>query len=193
MDEPTARKYRREQNTEATRRCKYCGEVFVSRGMGPHVRNSVGNGHGEHGNTPERYDIKDCEKVGESTVSVNERVTSDTDSGKELYVCRLCGKLAKGYRGYKIHMARSEGNGRHPEDSDDLDEQMFSIIPADDDWQPLDEDDVVRAVNTVYEDDDDVIQVPVMELYKIRSHLNDPDIAKQEAAKELTSLIERFA
>ena len=88
--------------------------------MIPHVRNSDGGGHGPHQTVPDDFDLEKCEKAGTDDINISERVVSDTDSGKELYICNICGKRSKGYRGFAIHLSKTEDDDEHPADVDHL-------------------------------------------------------------------------
>ena len=160
--------------------------------MIPHVRNSDGGGHGPHQTVPDDFDLEDCEKAGTGNINVSERVISDTDSGKELYICNICGKRSKGYRGFAIHLSKTEDDDEHPVDVDHLDPSDYTIVSADENWNPTERlpnrDAPVKV--TSGRGPDDMVKVSLNQLYKIRSFLTDPELGKEVAADELTWLIE---
>lgn len=122
---------------EPIRKCAYCGEEKKSRGLHAHVMNTNGNGHGSYRKVPDGFKASDAEIVGYENIDKRETV-SDTKSGKELILCRICGDSSKGMHGFNIHVKKMAGKENHPEDPTEITKENYRAIPTDEHWRPVD-------------------------------------------------------
>lgn len=124
-------------NQESVVKCPVngCDHEGLSRGIHLHVRQSSGDGHGPHGDTPEKLDFDDLEVVGEKGVKMDypdERSEEDV-----VRLCPFCGSAFKGFRGIKIHVGQKRGQGVHPEDAIEITKDDCPIAHVDDDMNVI--------------------------------------------------------
>lgn len=110
---------------EPVRKCMYCDEEHLARGMNRHVSLKSDDRHGERDDVPDDYDIEKCEVVGSQQVDID-REKEKPDHSR--YICHYCGDVRKGKRALGVHLARDD---EHPVDPDDeIDYDEFPVLPA---------------------------------------------------------------
>lgn len=124
-------------NKEKVAKCPVegCDHEGLSRGMHLHVRQSSGDGHGEHGDVPDNINFDNLEIVGEKSVEMD---YPDSRSEEEVArLCPFCGHAYKGFRGIKIHVGQKVGQGVHPEDATDITKEDCPVAHVDDDMNVI--------------------------------------------------------
>lgn len=124
-------------NKESVVKCPVegCDHEGLSRGIHLHVRQSSGNGHGEHGDVPDNISLSELEIVGEKNVKMD---YPDSRSEEEVArLCPFCGHAYKGFRGIKIHVGQKAGQGVHPEDATDITKEDCPVAHVDDDMNVI--------------------------------------------------------
>lgn len=151
--------------TEATQRlCPFCNEPKDSQGLYMHVRNTSGDGHGEYGSVPEGFEVRDAELVTEDqdTVEVEELQQDAEQAPNTLFVCDYCGQDKKGERGLAIHLSKSAGDEMHPEGAS-INDGNFATVPADENYNPLIEEDTMEKIRTKTREDTEQAQFEIVE------------------------------
>lgn len=116
-------------NKETVRKCPYCEEEVLSRGLHAHVFNTEGSGHGPRDSTPDNFEVKDAEIVGTRSVTMVNPTEYNVEHRR--YVCDYCNNSFRGKLGMKIHLGRKAGKDEvHPEDADERDPESFESYPA---------------------------------------------------------------
>jgi hypothetical protein len=90
-------------NEEDVRKCMYCGEKHLARGMEGHVRWKDNDKHGPRDDLPDDYSLEKCEHVGKAPVRVDHGPTTDHSR----FVCNHCGQVCRGKSGLGVHIKRS--------------------------------------------------------------------------------------
>jgi len=107
-----------------------CDSEKLSRGMHLHVRQSVGNGHGEQGEIPEDVEFDNLEKVGTQEVEVNYPEEREVEMVARL--CPYCREPFKGKNGVLIHLGQLAGKKNHPSNGSDVHEaEDFPVAELD--------------------------------------------------------------
>ena len=124
-------------NSEKVVKCPVegCDHEGLSRGIHLHVRQSSGNGHGEHGDTPENLDFDNLETVGEKSVEMD--YPDERTEEESARLCPYCGNAFKGFRGIKIHLGQKHGKGVHPDDATDIEKSDCPIARVDEDMNVI--------------------------------------------------------
>lgn len=130
------------------KKCPYCGKVVNTRGLNVHVMNSSNEEHGPFRETPDGFDPNDVEAFVEDAKNdgSKENVTTPRRETMEnrIFLCNYCNELCEGLNGLEVHLRDSQGDVLHPEDAS-VEDNEFTIIPADDNYNPImDLDDVYR-------------------------------------------------
>lgn len=112
-----------------------CDHEGLSRGIHLHVRQSSGNGHGDHGDTPEHLNFDNLEVVGEKDVEMD--YPDERTEEESVRLCPFCGNAFKGFRGIKIHVGQKKGQGVHPDDATDIEKSDCPIARVDDDMNVI--------------------------------------------------------
>lgn len=121
---------------EPIRKCPYCGEEKKSRGLFAHVMNSSESGHGSYREVPDDFEASEAEVVGYEEVNKRDTIT-DSESGNEIILCKICGESNRGMHGFNIHAKKMAGKGDHPEDPTEITDDLIRAIPADEHWRPV--------------------------------------------------------
>lgn len=190
---------------EPVRECPYCDSPHKSRGLFAHVLNTEGKGHGPRREVPDDFEVSDTKIVGYANVNKKAPV-SESPSGNELILCKICGNMAHGMHGYSIHLNKMAGKKDHPEDPTDIADEQYRAIPADEHWNPVGPS-VNRDLDEKYknmidweqgnmdfesEKTDAGMFVPVEDMHDLRDMLIRSK-QKQPVLNELERIIQRYS
>lgn len=188
---------------ESIRKCPYCGNEHKSRGLFSHVRQTDEKGHGPRKEVPDSFSVEDAEIVG-YTETNRKKPVSNSKSGKELILCKICGNTSKGMHGFHIHAKLMAGKENHPEDPADIDESQFRAIPTDEHWKPtgqfdeVDEEyrDMVQWENDNHDNESEKTMegmfIPVDELRELQDLLIRSR-EKQPVVDEIERIVQRYS
>lgn len=121
-------------NEERTVQCPVdgCDYEGLARSLHLHVRQSSGDGHGPHGDIPERINLDDAKTVGTQRVEMNYPESRDVENVARQ--CPFCGMVFNGKHGVMIHLGQTAGKKNHPEDApEQIDDDDLPIVELDED------------------------------------------------------------
>lgn len=159
-----------------------------------HVRNTDGNGHGPYGEVPDEFNVQDAPIVGQEQESQSFQQTVK-EAPNRILLCNYCGKGLRGERGLSIHLGKSKGDEKHPA-SASISDGNYSRIPADEDYNPLiDEDTVERIREKEMEDTQKAMQQFEVVEESDSEPMTPEEISKarEKAATDLDNLSERLS
>lgn len=97
-----------------------------------HVRQSSGDGHGQHGEIPGTVDLDAVTVVGKQTVEME--YPEERESEHVSRLCPFCARPFDGIRGVMIHLGQIAGTKNHPENARaHVDADACPIARVDDD------------------------------------------------------------
>ena len=150
-----------------------CGSENLARGIHLHIRQSEGNGHGEHGEIPEGINLSNLETVGRKDVETEYPQDREEDNIPRL--CPYCNRTFQGERGIKLHLQHIDGKENHPEGiSEGYHEKQFPQVSLDKDGN------VIEYSNEHLQQENPDCTVPIVRAYKLIGALLAED--KLEAA-----------
>lgn len=213
-DKPNLRAH---TNAENVRKCPFCEEEVLSRGLYMHVFNSDNNSHGPRNSVPDDFDPQEAEIVGKRKVNLLNPTEYNIDHRR--FICGYCGKVCKGELGLNIHLGRVTGDENHPEDAKDRDIESFNSFPATeageiivDSEEQAEELEGINADILINESDqptdellteagdtlEDSNSIPISELKKLRDKFieddeNNRNVSAYHASERINNLIEDYS
>lgn len=102
------------RNPERVVKCPVegCDAEKLARGMHLHIRQSVGNGHGERGEIPDSVSLDNLEEVGTQEVELH--YPEDREVENVARMCPYCREVFRGKNGVLIHLGQVAGRKNHP-------------------------------------------------------------------------------
>ena len=201
----TQPQFKAHKNLEAVRKCPFCGDEVLSRGLFVHVFNSSDEAHGDRGETPDNFSVDDAEIVGHREVTMNNPTKYNVDHHR--YVCDYCGDTFKGALGLQVHLERKAGkNTVHPEEAEERDVESFEKFPATEDGKIiveskeeadiLPEDAEIVLAEKLDLDKDDP-QIPLSEVEALRDRFYKDaeagaEVTAYHAAERLDEVISKY-
>jgi hypothetical protein len=119
-------------NDERTVHCPVdgCDATPLARGINLHLRQSSGEGHGQHGEVPDHVSTENLETVGNREVEMD--YPEQRDSEQVTRICPYCSRPFEGKNGVLIHLSHVAGRKNHPENADEgHSEGDFPVVEID--------------------------------------------------------------
>lgn len=106
-----------------------CDFTGANRSIGPHIRMSSDNAHGDKGDHPDHLTIESAESAG--TESVSMEYPDEVDNERGTTYCPFCRGTFEG-RAIMIHLGAMAGRENHPESpKEDFEISDFAVVETD--------------------------------------------------------------